>query len=73
MSKTIGLVANDKKTNPISSEEVGKSLQKEMDKLQKKKKYVPEGNKVLEKEKDVQKKETSQMSKNTGVQSDYKE
>lgn len=61
MSKTVGLGACNKKANPFPSEEVDKSLQTEMEKLQKKKKKVPEGNGVLKKEQHVQKKDVSQM------------
>jgi len=40
MSKTVGLGACNKKANPFPSEEVDKSLQAELEKVQKKKKKV---------------------------------
>ena len=40
MSKTVGLGASNKKANPFLSEEVDKSLQAELEKVQKKKKKV---------------------------------
>lgn len=61
MSKTVGLGASNKKANPFPSEEIDKSLQTELEKVQKKKKKVPEGNGVLKKGQHVQKKDVSQM------------